>query len=133
MLATTIPVLSVPPPFSVSPIVPVPTPSDNKPPIVLQDDPPHPLRVKAGPLGQIMRASSSAAKKKAKAKDSGIPMGYVAVAVPMTEPTMSGGLNPSETQTIKIGPAVGVAAGTGGAKQKGKAADGLPPVIVASA
>jgi hypothetical protein len=135
MLAATIPVISAPPPFPMSPVVPVPIPSDARPPIVLQDDPLYPSHVRAGPLGQIIRGGSGgAAKKKAKGKDPSIPMGYIAVAVPMTEPTVSGGLNASELpQKIKAGPVVGAAAGTAGAKKKGKAMEGLPPIVVASA
>lgn len=133
MLATTMPTLSVPPPFSVYP-VPTQTPSDANPPIVLQDDPPYPSHVKTGPLGQIIRVSSGgAAKKKARGKDSGTPAAYVPVAVALTGPTVSSGFNLSEVpQKIKTG-AAGEAAGTGGTTKTGKAVGGLPPVVVASA
>jgi transcriptional activator SPT7 len=135
ILSSTVPPVSALSAFPMSAIVPTHAYSNDRPPVMLQDDPPNPSQVKIGPLSQIVRGgpSGGASKKKTKGKDPAVPVGHIPVAVPMVQPTVSGGLNASELPQKKAGPAVGGAAGTGGAKKKGKVAEGLPPVVVASA
>jgi len=102
------------------------SPTDIKPLVMLPDDPPIPAHVKIGPVGQITRgAPGGASKKKAKAKDPAAPAGYVPEAVPLTEPTLSGGLSVDSSE-----PAKSKKSG-GGKKLKGETR--LPPVVAASA
>jgi transcriptional activator SPT7 len=102
------------------------SPADTKLLVVLPDDLPIPIHVKIGPLGQITRgAPGGASKKKAKAKDPAAPAGYVPEAVPLTEPTLSGGLSIASSEPAKPKKS------GGGKKLKGE--DRLPPVVTASA
>jgi len=99
------------------------SPTDTKLPVVLPDDTPNPVHVKIGPLGQITRGPlGGTSKKKAKGKDPAAPAGYVPSAVPLTEPTLSGGLSTVSSDGKKNG---------GGGKQV-KGEQKLSPAISAS-
>ena len=92
---------------------------------MLPDDPPLPVHVKIGPLGQITRGPlGGASKKKAKAKDPVAPAGYVPGPIPLTEPSLSGGLSIESSESTKPKKS------SGGKKLK---EERLPPVVVASA
>ncbi|KAH9949306.1 hypothetical protein B0H21DRAFT_147863 [Amylocystis lapponica] len=111
-----------PPMPGVSPFLPPPPPPPptDVPLLVLPDDVPSLVHTKIGPLGQIVRnaQTTGASKKKAKAK-------APAPAPPSDPPDTYG-------TPLMDGPKKGKgAAGTTGKKKK--AAEGLPPVIMASA
>lgn len=99
------------------PLRPNASPTENKLPIALPDDPPSAVQIKIGPLGQIVRASTSgASKKKTKGKESAAA-GFPVTAIPMTEPTLSGGLVTSELPQKIFGGYGGVLSISGGKKE----------------
>lgn len=131
MLSIAAPIAPALPPFSVSNSSTASSDQasapNTTPPVVLPDDVPDAVHVKIGPLAQITRGPpGGASKKKAKAKDPVAPVGYVPSAIPLTEPTLSGGLSVVSSEGTKPRKS-----GAGGKKVKGE--DRLPPVVAANA
>lgn len=90
---------------------------------MLSDDPPNPLHVKIGALGQIVRPTlgSGAMKRKIK-KDS------LTVAMTMSESLSGGGMSVASGEEVVVKKKKGRPPGVG-KKKKGE----VPPAIVASA
>ncbi|TFY58631.1 hypothetical protein EVJ58_g6299 [Rhodofomes roseus] len=122
----------LPPPMPPSYLQPIPVPSDtDTPATILPDDPPSVSHTKIGPLGQVIKTSTSAAaSKKKKAKPPAAPMGMA--------PAPSEGDLPQEFAASGSTPGLdspkkGQSSGGAGKKKPGNGPSSLPSVIMANA